>query len=235
MLPRSRADRLWTSGSGRTRPSVLSRRLRLLSWGFPKIPLHRDPDRASTPGRLPVLRPGVATSVLVPPLPFLPASTVSSARPLAGLLHPAPDPGVRSVSGSCRGPSPPRGGAHQRRSPPRNRASHPSELCSSSTAVPRHRGPCLPVLRSDPHRSATEAATSRPSSADESGIGHPALPPRPTRCSPGLRSPSGSSPNAAPCPGHPARSRALDPWPGPPVGFDRRGLAPCLLPSFGDR
>jgi hypothetical protein len=36
---------------------------------------------------------------LVPPLPFLPASAVCSAGPVAGLLHPAADHGVRHVSG----------------------------------------------------------------------------------------------------------------------------------------
>jgi len=35
----------------------------------------------------------------VPSLPFLPASTVCSAGPVAGLLHPAADHGVRHVSG----------------------------------------------------------------------------------------------------------------------------------------
>jgi len=38
-------------------------------------------------------------SELVPPMPFLPASTVFSARQPAGLLHPAADHGVRHVSG----------------------------------------------------------------------------------------------------------------------------------------
>jgi hypothetical protein len=78
-------------------------RFELLSWGFPKIPLHRDPDRASTPGRLPALRHEDANLVHVPPLPFLPASTVYSARPsqVCCTLHPimgfgpfqAPPPG----------------------------------------------------------------------------------------------------------------------------------------------
>jgi len=67
-----------------------SRKLELLSWGFPKTPLHRDPDRASTPGWLPTLRLEDASLELVPSLPFLPASTASSARPpqVCCTLHP---------------------------------------------------------------------------------------------------------------------------------------------------
>jgi hypothetical protein len=83
----------------RCRPSCEHIRLELLSWGFPKTPLHRDKNRASTPGWFPTLRPEDANLVLVPSLPFLPASTVCSARSPAGLLHPAPDHGVRLVSG----------------------------------------------------------------------------------------------------------------------------------------
>jgi len=63
---------------------------------------------------------------LVPPLPFLPASTVFSAQCLAGLLHPAADHGVRHVSGSdcdvrCRAalcPHPRQGASTARRSSP---------------------------------------------------------------------------------------------------------------------
>jgi len=43
--------------------------------------------------------PGLPRPGLVPPLPFLPASTVCSTWHFAGLLHPAADPGVRHVSG----------------------------------------------------------------------------------------------------------------------------------------
>jgi len=43
--------------------------------------------------------PGLPFPGLVPPLPFLPASTVCSAQRFAGLLHPAADHGVRHVSG----------------------------------------------------------------------------------------------------------------------------------------
>jgi len=77
-----------------------------LSWGFQRSPLSRSPYRPSTPtyvslpkdlvvgfgSRLPRLE-------LVPPLPFLPASTVYSKRYFAGLLHPAADYGVHHVSG----------------------------------------------------------------------------------------------------------------------------------------
>lgn len=54
------------------------------------MPLHRDPDRASTPERLPAHRQKPATLLLVPPLPFLPASTASSARSpqVCCTLHP---------------------------------------------------------------------------------------------------------------------------------------------------
>jgi len=45
--------------------------------------------------------PGLPRPGLVPPLPFLPASTVCSTHCLAGLLHPAAGPGVRHVSGCC--------------------------------------------------------------------------------------------------------------------------------------
>jgi hypothetical protein len=51
-----------------------------------------DSSRAATFG------PELPRSGLVPPLPFLPAPTVFSARYLAGLLHPAADRGVRLVS-----------------------------------------------------------------------------------------------------------------------------------------
>lgn len=78
--------------AGRIRRRLPTRLIRfeLLSWGFPKIPLHRDPDRASTPGRSPALRHEDANLVHVPPLPFLPASTVYSARPpqVCCTLHP---------------------------------------------------------------------------------------------------------------------------------------------------
>lgn len=103
-----------------------ARRLELLSWGFPKMPLHRDKICASTPERLPALRPEDATFRLVPSLSFLPTSTVYSARIPAGLLHPAPDHGVRPVSGLSFDPrlTAPASAS----TPPRRRGSHPSEL-----------------------------------------------------------------------------------------------------------
>jgi hypothetical protein len=54
-----------------------------------------------------IFGPGLPRPGLVPPLPFLPASTVCSTWHFAGLLHPAADPGVRHVSGlSSRGAVP---------------------------------------------------------------------------------------------------------------------------------
>jgi hypothetical protein len=51
--------------------------------------------------------PGLPRPGLVPPLPFLPASTACSIWCFAGLLHPAADHGVRHVSGlSGRGARP---------------------------------------------------------------------------------------------------------------------------------
>lgn len=77
---------------------------KLLSWGFPKI--------ASPPASTPHVRPRVSAGpdgcpsfgakmplfARAPFLPFLPASTVSSVRPLAGLLRPAAGHEVRPVS-----------------------------------------------------------------------------------------------------------------------------------------
>jgi len=79
----------------------------LLSWGCQDSPLHRHGRRASTPSHvLPkgaaTFGPGLPCPGLVPSLSFLPTSTVSSARRLAGLLHPAADPGVRHVSSTHR-------------------------------------------------------------------------------------------------------------------------------------
>jgi hypothetical protein len=90
----------------------------LLSWGCQSSPLRRHPCRSSTPDRVaaprsrlqagsgdPAVRRDVAIgpelppSGLVPPLPFLPASTVYSALHVSGLLHPETDHGVRHVSG----------------------------------------------------------------------------------------------------------------------------------------
>ena len=78
----------------------------LLSWGFQRPPLSRSPYHLSTPTYVTLPKdPAVGFGsrlprlVLVPSLPFLPASTVYSKRYFAGLLHPAADYGVHHVSG----------------------------------------------------------------------------------------------------------------------------------------
>jgi hypothetical protein len=70
---------------------------------WPAPPLHRPHRVASTPGGPPVARPPPSAPAChgrspVPSSWFLTTSTVFSARRLAGLLHPAADPGVHPVS-----------------------------------------------------------------------------------------------------------------------------------------
>jgi hypothetical protein len=87
--------------------ALVAQRLRLRSDSslgvFQSPPLHRHLHRASTPeltsfeGDLP-FGSDLPGSELVPPLPFLPASTVCSARRPAGLLRPAAGHGVRHIS-----------------------------------------------------------------------------------------------------------------------------------------
>lgn len=83
----------------------------------------------------------------VPPLPFLPASTVSSVRLLAGLLRPATSHEVRPVSDLsamnrfCALPHV----THTASILP-GCAFTPSRAFPSPSAVPRHRGPCLPAV-----------------------------------------------------------------------------------------
>jgi len=144
-----------------------ARVLELLSWGFPKIPLHRGPALASTPRWLPTLRPEVASLVLVPPLPFLPASTVFSARTsqVCCTLHPIMGFGPFRVGVTFA----PRGVSGDPL-PPRDRGSHPSELS------PRRRPYRVSAaLASSPFwRASTEVdrpSTSRLFSADESVVG----------------------------------------------------------------
>jgi hypothetical protein len=68
----------------------------LLSWGSSKnAPPSTSASRVHS--RLPGAQV-LPNPELVPPLPFLPVSAVSSARRLAGLLHPAADHGVHLVS-----------------------------------------------------------------------------------------------------------------------------------------
>jgi len=169
-------------------PSELIR-LELLSWGFPKIPLHRDTGRASTPRRLPVLRPEDANLVLVPSLPFLPASTVYSARPLqvCCTLHPI------MGFGPFRAPSLtlPYGSTTDL-NPPRDRASHPSELFPR----PQPYRVTAALALSSFERLTNETLRSQGLSPSPSPLPCPTLPSTTTRCSPGLRSPPGSSPNS---------------------------------------
>jgi hypothetical protein len=75
--------------------------------------------------------PGLPHPELVPPLPFLPASTVFSAQGCAGLLHPAANHGVRHVSGSVVVVAPVR-------DPPRLRPMSPSDFSATG------RGPRSP-------------------------------------------------------------------------------------------
>jgi len=77
---------------------------------------------------------GLPAPVLVPPLPFLPASTVFSARSFAGLFHPATGPEVRPVSNLRR---------HRPRASPRG-APDPSILPGS--AVFSHTLQSLPLV-----------------------------------------------------------------------------------------
>jgi len=74
--------------------------------GFVNPPLHRQ-SIAFTPVQAPrglVFGSKLPSFKRVPPLPFLPASTVYSTMDRAGLLHPAAGPGVRQVLGSLRRP-----------------------------------------------------------------------------------------------------------------------------------
>jgi hypothetical protein len=66
-------------------------------------------------------------------------------RTHAGLLHPATDPGVRRVSGAVRLGSSRSGDlSPSRPSPSPRRSFRTLRRMSSTAAVPRHRGPCLP-------------------------------------------------------------------------------------------
>jgi len=131
--------------------------LELLSWGFPKTPLHREPDRASTPGWLPTLRLEDANLELVPSLPFLPASTASSARPpqVCCTLHPIMGFGpfrVNDAEHALR--------RFQPRLPSPEPRFTPFRAFSSPSAVPRHRGPCPRAVRR--HRAPKCEAPFRP-------------------------------------------------------------------------
>jgi hypothetical protein len=76
----------------------------LLPWGFQKT---APPSFASLKSHAPHALPPASSRCLpapcvAPPSWSLTTSTGSSFRALAGLLHPAPDPGVHRVSAPCR-------------------------------------------------------------------------------------------------------------------------------------
>ena len=171
---------------------------KLLSWGFPKIlstsiSVPRPHHLSMIPDGCPSFVAKLPHSARDPPLPFLPASTVCSVRPLAGLLHPATGPEVRSISVLWRRAffprASPRRGARPLRSSlvaPCSRT--PFRAFPLSFAVPRHRGPCPLTVLTDLRAFLVRQVRCRVL----------VLPPGRTRCSPGLRSPSGFSPLAQP-------------------------------------
>jgi hypothetical protein len=102
-------------------------------------PLHRHAREPSTPATMATssLRPrGVHPRSPVPPSWFLTTSTVSSASRVAGLLHPAADPGVHRVSARGVPARRPRSSSAS----PRCRSNPPKK--SSPKAATRHRARC---------------------------------------------------------------------------------------------
>jgi len=106
-------------------------------------PLHRRPRAASTPAA--VIKPslrlrGFPPRSPVPPSWFLATSTVSSASRVAGLLHPAADPGVHRVSACwCPGPKTAtflRFPAVQVRTPRRTPLRQPQRVAASVAPLP---------------------------------------------------------------------------------------------------
>jgi len=127
--------------------------------GMCLLPLHRHAVAASTPALDPkVARFGfeVPPSKLVPSSWFCTTSTASSAAAVAGLLHPAADPGIHRVSGSRR-PAikplvsrPPRdAGPAPRRIPLDSRSASPRSLppCRSLTTTASMPTALLPARR----------------------------------------------------------------------------------------
>jgi hypothetical protein len=113
------------------------------------------------------------SAVLVPPLPFLPASTVCSTNRFAGLLRPASDPEVHRVAA-------PRG-----RMPAT--ASALSLRCLPSRAFPfREAVPASPRVLAPLSLPGNAGATTRPCSARKSVATDGSWPNRIARCSPGL-------------------------------------------------
>jgi hypothetical protein len=127
--------------------------------------------------------------VHVPSLPFLPASTVYSARPLQVCCTLHPIMGFGPFQAPSR--APPRGSTSDL-NPPRDRASHPSEL---SPRLQPYR--VTAALAFSPFgRFTSEVPRSQGFSPSPSPLPCPTLPPTTARCSPGLRSPPGFSPNS---------------------------------------
>jgi len=116
------------------------RRSRFLSWGSSKIapPPMKTMRVHSREIRRPPFGTETPISALVPPLPFHPAPTVSSAHDPAGLLHPATGHGVRHISGSAL-PGRPKAPGWLRTIP---NGAAPFEAFPFATAAPRHRGRC---------------------------------------------------------------------------------------------
>jgi hypothetical protein len=113
------------------------------------------------------------SAALVPPLPFLPASTVCSTNRFAGLLRPASDPEVHRVA------------AHRGRMPAT--ASALSHRCLPSRAFPfREAAPASPRGPAPLSLLGNADATTRPSSARKSVATDGSWPNRIARCSPGL-------------------------------------------------
>jgi len=136
-------------------------------------PLHRHPCSCPLPraeARIGLTPPG---AMLVPPPPFLTASTASSTARFAGLLHPAADPEVHRVS------------THRRRMPAITSAL--SHRCLPSRAFPfREATPASPRGSAPLSLLGNADATTRPSSARKSVATDGSWPNRIARCSPGL-------------------------------------------------
>ena len=121
-----------------------------------RTPLRRHELRVSSPGC-----PGLGICHFperVPSLSFLPTSTVYSTRCLAGLLHPAADPGVRLVSSRRR-----REPTHDLSPGAGPSEAFPSAAAGAVTASPRrcvHRTPFPSRRCSCWHRSAGPRSTS---------------------------------------------------------------------------
>ena len=101
-------------------------------------------------------------------MPFLPASTASSARPPQGCctLHPIMGFGPFRVNDADHALR-----RFQPRLPSPEPRFTPFRAFPSPAAVPRHRGPCPRAVRRHPRTEVRGAVpTSRPCSADESGI-----------------------------------------------------------------